>query len=406
MLLTGRQERDLQLSNRFGAVDFNVPPSERHGVASEGEIAANIEMRAPGFIVHLRSISEELHVTSRRFFTETTNQAAVIVGNHSFNDYDSFSGSLISGDGRSAARTARSLFEHLVNYCEVSSSRVAAERYLAHSAVTADLLGNLTHGLNRLSGKKQKQERNRLAKLRRDSTPLLRSAMSRFGTGFRRDWSARNLYDRAKAHGYENHYDTYRLLSQVTHGSRGGILGSHSTISGRTVHRIGPSLDLAILSYLEGFTFFRQLSFEMGAHQNFDTHELVAALDSALGYWPTYREALLAVDRQIWPSMPPPGPVAIMALYPNGRVRWLLWEPTLHRIKPANPPTDNEFMEKRFRVAVQSGDVSIPEEMHGRPVTSAVHGVQVSPKSNTQWASASGIFLPTQEPTASWVRPF
>lgn len=106
--------------------------------------------------------------------------AAAIVGNHAFNDFDGFIDSLFSGDGRSAARVSRSLYEHLVNYCEVMSSKNAAERYLAHRAVTADLLGDRTQGLPYLKGAQQKRERSRLAKLKRDSLKDLKSALAKF----------------------------------------------------------------------------------------------------------------------------------------------------------------------------------------------------------------------------------
>ncbi|MGW7661574.1 DUF5677 domain-containing protein [Streptomyces sp. NPDC054756] len=391
------------MSNKYGEVNFSVPPSQRYGVAGKGEIVANMERRMPEFHALLAAATEELHIVVRRFFTETTNKSAIIVGNHAFNDLDSFIDCLLSGDGRSAARASRSLYEHLVNYCEVMSSLKAAERYLDHKVVTADLLGNLTHGLHYLTGTPHKQERSRLAKLKRDSLRPLREALSKFGTHFRRDWSSRNLYDRAVAHGYERHYDTYRLLSQVTHGSCGGVLGNHASIAGHTVHRTGPSLELAVLSYLEGFTFFRELTREIGTRQNIETRKLAESIEALLRYWPTYRQVLTAIDTLTWPESPPPGPVAIMALYANGRIRWFFWEPALNRMKLAYPPKGHDWMEERFREHVQAGNVEIPPNMEGRPITSAVSGVQVTPREQSQWFSASGVLASSAQPEAPWL---
>ncbi|WP_327696949.1 DUF5677 domain-containing protein [Streptomyces sp. NBC_00459] len=391
------------MSNKYSEVDFSVPPSQRHGVALKGEILGNIKEKLPELSSLLSNALEELHIVTRRFFSETTNKSAAIVGNHAFNDLDSFIDCLLSGDGRSAARASRSLYEHLVNYCEVMSSPEAAERYLEHKVVTVDLLGNLIHRLRHLRGTQYKQERSRLTKLKRDTLHPLKDALARFGTRFRRDWSSRNLYERAAAYGYDTHYDTYRLLSQVTHGSCGGVLGSHAEIAGSTVHRTGPSLELAVLSYLEGFTFFREFAKEVGSRQTIDTRRLVEDIDSLLAYWPKYRQALTEIDKLFWPESPPPGPVAIMAIYPNGRARWFFWEPALNRMKPAHPPEESEWMEERFRQHIEGGNVEVPPNMDGRPITSAVSGVQVTPQEGSAWFTASGILAHTAKPAASWL---
>ncbi len=393
------------MNDRFGSIDFSVPPSQRYGVRHKHEIRTNMEAKLPEFSLLLSDALEEVHLIIRRFFTETTNKSAAIVGNHAFNDLDSFVDCLLSGDGRSAARACRSLYEHLINYCEVMSSPAAAERYLEHAAVTADLLGNLTHGLHHLRGTQHKQERNRLAKLRRDSAPLLKAAITRFGARFRRDWSSRNLYDRAVAHGHDQHYDTYRLLSQVTHGSCGGVLGSHAAIAGKTVHRTGYSLELAVVAYLEGFTFFRGLAVEIDARQSIDTRRLVEWVDVLLTYWPRYRRALMEIDALIWPDSPPPSPVAILALYPNERIRWFFWEPALNRMKPAHTPANCEWMEEGFRKLVRRGAIEVPPNMGGRPITSDVSGVQVTPKEGSSWFDARAIFPHDSTPSVTWFNP-
>ncbi|MFE1236701.1 DUF5677 domain-containing protein [Streptomyces tendae] len=393
------------MGNEFGAIDFSVPPSQRYGVMHKHEIRTNMESRLPELPHILSKTLEEAHVVIRQFFTLTTNKSAAIVGNHAFNDLDSFIDCILSGDGRSAARAARSLYEHLINYCEVTSSPAAAERYLEHAAVTADLLGNLTHGLHYLRGMAHKRERTRLAKLRRDGSSRLKVALAKFGPRFRRDWSSLNLYDRAASHGYSDHYDTYRLLSQVTHGSCGGVLGSHAAIAGRSVHRTGLSLELAVLSYLEGFTFFRAFAKEIGTRQAIDTRSLVERTDLLIHYWPRYRTALMEVDSLIWPESPPPSPVAVLALYPNERIRWFFWEPALGRLKPAHTPEDGEWMEKGFRKIVRRGEIFIPPNMEGRPITTDVPGVQVTPKEGSPWFEASAIFPPGSKPSATWFNP-
>ncbi len=145
------------MSDKYGELDFSVPPSQRHGIAISGELTANMKRRLPELPGLLTDTLEELHIVTRRFFSETTNRSAAVVGNHAFNDLGSFMDCLLSGDGRSAARASRSLYEHLVNYCEVMSSPKAAERYLDHKIVTVNLLGDLTHGLRYLRGTAHKE---------------------------------------------------------------------------------------------------------------------------------------------------------------------------------------------------------------------------------------------------------
>lgn len=115
----------------------------------------------------------------------------------------------------------------------------------------------------------------------------------------------------------------------MTHGSCGGVLGNYASISGATVHRTGPSLDLAVLSYLEGFTFFLDFAKEVESRQKIETRQLITSLNKLISYWPTYRLALQTIDKRLWQSSPPPRPTPIMALYPNGRIRWFYWEPAL-----------------------------------------------------------------------------
>ncbi|WP_331759012.1 DUF5677 domain-containing protein [Streptomyces anulatus] len=342
----------------------------------------------------------------RRFFTETTNKAAAIVGNHAFNDFDGLIDSLITGDGRNAARASRSLFEHLINYCEVASSEVAAERYIAHRAVTAESLSKLNRGLTRLKGKEYRKERQRLSKLGRESENDLRSAIAKFGKSFRRDWASRNLRDRAVAHGYGDDYEVYRLLSQVTHGSGGGVLGSYIRISGSAIHRTGgPSLELAIISYLEGITFFRNFAREIETRQSIPTSGLVKALNDAIDYWPDYRKMLQALDKETWPSEPPPSPAPVMALYPGGGIRWFLWEPALMLLKLAQRPAEADWIEEQFKKKIASGELTFPD-LGGRPITSAVHDLHVSPLAEAEWFPADAIFIPQQPPSkVAWFNP-
>ncbi|MFF4706041.1 DUF5677 domain-containing protein [Streptomyces sp. NPDC001288] len=345
----------------------------------------------------MAAMLESLDVVTRRFFTEANSESGAIIGNHALNDFDSLIDFLLDGDGRNAARVTRSLYEHLINYCEVTADSVSSERYLAHRAVTANLLGGMVRGTPLLGGPELKKEQNRLKKLSRDSARDLANVLARFGKRFRADWSEKSLRDRAAAHGYERHYDVYRVLSQVTHGSCGGVLGTYADVKGKPVHRVGPSLGLAIVAYLEGISFFRDFVREIDKREGHDTGELVACLNRLIAYWPKYRKALTAIDRMIWPNVPPPPPVAIMAIYGSGRVRWFYWEPALKLMKPAVPPDDAEWIEERLKEKIKSEGIKL-EGPDGKPFTTAVTGVNVTPKPESDWFKADAILVGEARP--------
>jgi hypothetical protein len=388
--------------NKYQEVDFSVPPSERSGIVLKAEIRDIISYALPDLKPLIADMLEALHVVGRRFFTEANSEAGVIIGNHALNDFDSLIDFLLSGDGRNAARTARSLYEHLINYCEVMGSPASSERYLKHRAVTADLLGGMIRGVPLLRGPELKRERNRLKKLRRDSARDLADGLSRFGRKFRADWSEKSLRDRAATHGYERHYDVYRLLSQVTHGSCGGVLGTYMDVKGKPVHRVGPSLDLAALAYLEGISFFRDFVREIEKREGDDTSDLVTSLNRLIGYWPWYRKAIAAIDRMIWPENPPPSPTAIMAIYGSGRVRWFYWEPVLQMMKPAIPPDGAEWMEEQLKEKIRRDGIQL-EGPDGKPFTSAVAGVSVTPKPDSDWFKADAILVGKVQPKVVWL---
>ncbi|MFJ8659300.1 DUF5677 domain-containing protein [Streptomyces sp. NPDC093795] len=389
--------------HRYQGVDFTGPPSQRYGVAQKEEVRNAIKDSMPDLYEMLDTTIEEVVLLQRAFFTGIENQAAGTIGNHALNDFDSLIDSLVSGNGRDAAHACRSLYEHLINYCEVTTSDIAQQRYIAHRSITAITLARISHGTSQLKGLELKREKNRIKKLQRDNSISAAQSIASFGSRFHADWSERNLRDRARAHGYEHHYDTYKLLSQVTHGSSGGILGTHSLIQGFTVHRIGPSLDLAIFAYLEGLRFFRHFVSEVGKNDLIDTTSLIISLDHLIAFWPTYRRSLHAIDRDLWPATPPPPPIAIMALYPNGRIRWFYLEPVLNIMKRALKPAEHEYWEEKFSEYVAEINLSDVANQDGRPITCSVAGVTLVPSPGSKWFKASAVLMERETPMADWL---
>ncbi|MFJ6987639.1 MULTISPECIES: DUF5677 domain-containing protein [unclassified Streptomyces] len=239
------------------------------------------------------------------------------------NDLNILLNALWDGDGRTSARTTRSLFEHLVNYCYVAQDVQASERYVDHKVVTHQILSRMLKRLPLLGGTQRKREVHRRRRLGNSSAQIYRSALSRHGNSFNRDWAQVDLYSRAKLHGLEGGYDTYRLFSQVTHGSAGGTLGTIQADTGLVIHRTGPSLELAALAFSEGISFFRDLCVRIHALHGVEADNLVRSLNELIAGWGLYKQACEWIDKNLWPEVPPLPGATILAIYPGGGTRWL-----------------------------------------------------------------------------------
>lgn len=376
----------------FNRVDFSVPPSQRAGFSMRGEVAANLKIVLDPLDPLLEETTRTLLHTSRAYWAGVQDGARASIFNHAINDFASLIDRLLEGDGRNAARISRSLYEHLVNYCWVSAHEEAKERYVSHDAVTLDLIAKMRRGAMLLSRVQRKRELHRLKKIENGNRAKLRAVIAKYGSSFARDWSAVSLRERAEYCGFGSSYDMYRLLSQVTHGSLGGTLGTRRESHGLPVHRMGPSLELAVLSYPEGLSFFRDLCRRIQILDALPTTELVDAINRLIEAWPTYKNACEAVDRYLWPDSPPSQPMAILALYPQGGTRWFLWEPEFSVITPTLPPHEAAKLVRQAREHLNSvHPEGFPEAQDGKPITVSMYGVSLPTKSNCKWYPAESI---------------
>lgn len=392
------------MNDRYDQIDFSLPPAERLGFALGTEVREAITAHLGDVHPVVGRVTDELMTWVRGAVGHIRNEAAVALVNHAVNDFQDLADALMQGEGRNAARVTRSLFEHLVNLCEVSATPDSARRYVAHKAVSAQILSRMTRGLAYLKGTARKAEAHRLRKLRNASASDYAAAMSKYGSGFRRNWATDNLRDRANRFGYGADYDTYSLLSQVAHGSHGGLLGTYRDRGDVVVHRTGISLDLAVLAYLEGTSFFRSFVTEASARHDRDGTALDAALADMLATWPTYRAAMQRIDALIWPTTPPVGPMAVMGIFPNGRVRWYHHEPVYGKIALAQPPDNAQDLELKYKARLGFvPDGSYIGDREGRPITVAVLGVHVTPVPGARWRPAAGIFQPAGAEPPAWM---
>ncbi len=212
--------------------------------------------------------------------------AAAVVVNQAINDGQDLLLDLTRLRGRPATRAARALVEHVVNFRNIIRDPVAADRYVSHGAVAAQLEAEARVGLTRLQGGEHRAERHRLRKLARDSAAEAREALKRFGGIYRRSWSPESLFERAGSVGLTHLYDYYRLSSMVLHGAVAGAAGTVSREHRQPVHRTGPSLQPCVSAYHEGLRSLAVLRGDLSATAGLpDMTPLTEAIEAVADYW-------------------------------------------------------------------------------------------------------------------------
>src|SRR5262245_34821376 len=121
---------------------------------------------------------------------DATEAATVRILNQALNDFLDLFYEAMSGRGRPAARTARSLFEHVVNLRWIRSSAAEAERYMDHAAIAELLdleLNTVTE--DQFTGSMRKRVRHWRYKLERRIRPAADKAIEAHGPWFRARWT-------------------------------------------------------------------------------------------------------------------------------------------------------------------------------------------------------------------------
>lgn len=325
---------------------------------------------------------------------ETLVGAQGMVVNHATNDVLILLRAVADGDGRTAARTARAMFEHLVHGKEVVSSEERATQYEDHRHVTADQLARARIGLRRLPGPARRREGRRLADLGRRAQGPLRQALDRYGTAFGRGWTAgTSVYALAERHDLVAGYESYRILSGVMHGSAGALLGTRREKGGSTTHRLGMDLQLAPLAFHEGVAWWRALLDELpetSVHPDWGIG-LIEATDSLMEGYAEVFGACRRLDNRLWPTGgAQPKRIAVLALYPQDRIRWFLHDIPAGLLRPAKlvgePPQQLDEVIGRMRPLVATSG--------GRPATAVMVNVRVEPVEGRRPVHESQLLVP------------
>lgn len=330
-------------------------------------------------------------------YSELKNEAQKLILTAAINDVVTLVTRAYDLDGRSAAYSARALFEHLINFHDVCTSAVnTPDRYTDHKYITQKRVAEHRDALELLSASEQKRERKRLDKLAEATRYRAGVALSTYGTTFSRQWAQGSLFDRARQHDLEDGYEGYRILSSVIHGSSGAMSGVTRLIDGRQVHRTGPDLELASLAWIEGLTAFYRIAEVLADHTGaWEAEEIHERSGRLVLFWPEVRAELRLIDERLWPKKAPLEPVAVVAFYPRDRRKWYLYNPGDETLTLADTPD----IEPDLTGLAQAASTYSPEEFNGRPLTAVYAGVKVKPRRGHSPFSASSIMVPEGHPS-------
>lgn len=392
-------------SPRFAKRSFGKNSFQRN-TKNVGKIGQNIRQAGTGYTSSLfatlsDAAARDAKVWTTQLRTEIaalypimSSEAAHLILTATVNDAVALVSHIDRLDGRSAAHSARAIFEHLINSQDVESSPADAIRYVEHRAVTQEQVSRRRWYVSLLDKPAQAKESARLDKLGRGAKRTVDRLVTKYGSNFRRSWSDRTLKDRADLHGLGADYDGYRILSLVIHGNSGAMAGVVRVLDGSAVHRAGPDLDLAATAYVEGLRSARNYFDRL--HARTDRPEALLLRDGAerlLGHTGEVRAGLARIDRELWPIKPAPPPMALLAFYGGGKERWFVFYPQTQTLLPAEDPVvDAHLLEDVRRRAREVGWVT----HDGRPTTAVVESVTLLPRPGAKSIPAGAIMIPSE----------
>lgn len=306
-------------------------------------------------------------------------------------------------DGRSAALRARTLFEHLLNLCDVIESATnTGKRYMDHRWAVRKLRAKRRDHLQVLARGEARRETRRLDDLARAARKPLRRAVAAYGERYEFGWAEGSVRRRAITYNLLDDYDGYSLLSAAIHGSSGSLDGVVRRINGAVVHRTGHDLELAATAWWEGLSWFYELMDRIAQRwPNGEAEEIRGATGNLLLDWQRVRDALREQDAKIWPDTAPPGPAIAVVIYPT-RVRWFYYRPVDDVVMPLDQPEPvPPHAAARIEIAKQLM-TSFEDGVYAkRPPLIPMPGLRMSPSPGVLASPAAGLW-PTS--TEQWQR--
>lgn len=316
------------------------------------------------------------------------NEASKVVFTAAANDSLALIRHVNNFDGRSAAHSARSLFEHSVNFLDVVADHSAAERYLRHRAVTIKETAENDWWIELLPISVRRKEVERLKKLGKRNCRDYRKAIADYGSSFSRGWASASLRQRAEVHDLDELYRGYKILSAVIHGNNGSMIGLIRPIAGVPTHRIGPDLDILPTAIAEGLMSLSILTDRLAEVIKCTEAEDLAVLSARLLTRVGAVNAVAAQEsKRMWPKEPLESLHALAAIYPSGEVRWYQHNEFEGSVVRADPVDGVPPMQDLIDVIREAGVYSRLK----RPVLVSCFETRVSARRNARRVPASAL---------------
>lgn len=282
--------------------------------ASPLSIKKLAEQQFQQFVAASNSYSDALIEFVPALCRKDCHPAYLVVGAVCLNDFNDLLFDAVSGRGRSALRSARTVFEHLLNLIALREPSLRT-RFMCHSLVGTELVAAWNPIEPFLSGKRLKASRHRQKKLLRDSRKEREEAIAEYGNGFRRQWHPETVRDRAVAAQLEREYEFFRAASAAVHGAASAMEDAYWIVDGDPVIRVGPSVVMCPSALAAGLLFMKKFFSELHAELELDTTAVLDALErvsESIGDFCTHTNAveeyLFAADGL---KRPPVGPMRL-----------------------------------------------------------------------------------------------
>lgn len=211
------------------------------------------------------------------------------------NDFNDLLFDCLSGRGGSALRSARSLFEDLLNVIAIKTDDDLADRYIAHWPVAVEQSMAWDPLVKYLRGKQLKAARHHTHKVLRENRAQVAEAVGEYGAGFRRSWHPVSIADRAVAAGLAREYEFYRVASSSLHGAAGGF-GTFWLDEGEYMSRVGPSMLSCPTALAAGVDFLRRTFDEVAPDQPNWAGPARTALDDIAAQLNDFAEYTMGVE--------------------------------------------------------------------------------------------------------------
>lgn len=280
-------------------------------VASPIQMIELAEINAPTLVKRINDYERSLYRYVPVLRNANCHPAFLVVGIVCINDFSDLLFDCLSGRGRSSLRSARALFEHLLNIHALETDD-DGDRFMCHSIVGTRSIAAWNPIEPFVHGKDRKALKHRQMKMLRDVQPELDEAIAEYGSSFVRQWHPGSLADRARCAGLETEYNFFRASSAAVHGAASAMEGSFWVDGEEPTVRVGPSVIACPASLAAGIRFFSEFTAILETRVDLGKHSLTGRVN-AIGdelidfcrYTNGLEEHLFSEDRLPRPSRRP-----------------------------------------------------------------------------------------------------